>query len=307
VSEVSYLEFFSDEHHVGDQVTSSKGVPLLRLPLRVAKRAYVEAIVWQLKSINRDSGAAIVRPGGPVVSLTSYGKRIDTAYLAIESIARGSLLPSELILWLDEEMRCQALPATLQRLKQRGLSVRLCKNYGPHKKYYPYVDSNKEFFVPLTTADDDVLYPKDWLETLATSFKRDSNLVHGYRARVISFDGNHIAPYHRWTLCSSIEPSWKHLLNGVSGVIYPPALLAALKNAGSEFEQCCPKADDIWLHANALRAGFRVRQIGRRAIHFPIIPGSQETALYFDNTTNGNDTQIAKTYTPQDMQRMAEG
>jgi hypothetical protein len=212
-----------------------------------------------------------------------------------------------LILWLDEEMQCQLLPTTLQRLKQRGLSVRQCKNYGPHKKYYPYVDSNDEFFAPLVTADDDVIYPGDWLEILANSFKRDSNVVHGYRARVISFDGNRIAPYHRWSLCCSSEPSWKHLLNGVSGVIYPPALLAALKNAGPEFEQCCPKADDVWLHANALRAGFRVRQIGRRAIHFPMIPGSQETALYFDNMTTGNDTQIAKTYTLRDVQRMAEG
>ena len=280
---------------------------MIRLPQRIAKRAYTEFKVEQLKTINKRSKAPVIHPDGPVVSLTSYGKRIDTAYLAIESIACGSLLPSELILWLDEEARYKSLPSTLARLRERGLTVRLCKNYGPHKKYYPYIDSQEEFVGPLVTADDDILYPNDWLRSLTDAFERDSNVVNGFRARVISVEGDRLAPYMQWTLCSSTKPSWRHLLNGASGVIYPPRLLAALKRVGSEFERCCPRADDIWLHANALRAGFKVRQIGRQAIHFPMIPGSQETALYFDNTDTGNDIQIAKTYTRRDVQRIAQG
>lgn len=279
---------------------------MLSLPPRIARRARTILKIRRLSLLNQNSKAKVTRPGGPVVSLTSYGKRIDGAYLAIESIGQGSLLPSELILWLDEEARYRSLPITLERLKRRGLTVRLCKNYGPHKKYFPYVDSREEFVGPLVTADDDVLYPSDWLRTLTDAFERDSNVVNGFRARVISLEGDRIAPYAQWTLCSSNKPSWRHLLNGASGAIYPPRLLAALKKAGPEFERCCPKADDIWLHANALRAGFKVRQIGNRAIHFPMIPGSQETALYFDNAATGNDIQIARTYTQREVERLTE-
>jgi hypothetical protein len=238
--------------------------------------------------------------------LTSYGKRIDTVYVAIESIAKGTLLPSELILWLDEEQRYKSLPATLERLRERGLTIRLCKNYGPHKKYYPYVKSKDEFVVPLVTADDDVFYPPYWLKALTNACERDAKVVSCYRARTISFQGGKIAPYSQWPLCRSTMPSWRHMSVGVSGAIYPPRLLAALRNAGSEFQNCCPRADDIWLHANALRAGFKVQQIARRAIHFPMIPGSQDCALYFDNVETGNDAQIAKTYTPMDMERIAK-
>ena len=280
---------------------------MLRFPLRVAKRSYLQFKSKKLRSKNDHSLSSVISRGGPVVSLTSHGKRIDTAYLAIESIADGTLLPSELILWLDDETRYKALPITLRRLMQRGLTVRLCKNYGPHTKYYPYVDSQKEFVVPLVTADDDIFYPREWLRTLATAFERDSNVVHCYRARVISLRGGRLAPYAQWSLCRSTSPSWKHLLNGVSGVIYPPRLVSALKTAGPEFENCCAKADDVWLHATALRSGFRVQQIGSRAIHFPIIPGSQASALYFENVSTGNDIQIAKTYTQIDLQRIAEG
>jgi len=280
---------------------------VVRSPFRIAKRTYLQWRVNQLRKINEQSSSRIVQPGGPVVSLTTYGPRIETAYVAIESIARGRLLPSELILWLDEEECYKSLPITLERLKKRGLTVTSCKNYGPHKKYFPYVHSREEFVVPLVTADDDILYPRDWLESLTSAWKHDSTVVNCYRARIISVQGNDLAPYRQWPLCRSTRPSWRHLANGVSGVIYPPRLLAALRSAGSEFEHCCPKADDIWLHANALRAGFMVKQIRREAIHFPMIPGSQESALYFDNAAIGNDIQIAKTYSQSDVQRIAKG
>jgi hypothetical protein len=277
------------------------------LPTRIAKRAYTELKIREFRRANERSESPVTSPGGPVVSLTSYGKRIDTVYLVIESIARGSVLPAELILWLDDERRYRSLPASLERLKLRGLTVTLCGDYGPHKKYYPYVASQKEFVLPLVTADDDVLYPRDWLRRLMNAFEQDSEVVNGYRARVITFQGQSLAPYAQWGLCSSTKPSWRHLLNGVSGVIYPPRFLAALKRAGSGFEKCCPKADDVWLHANALRAGFKIQQLGREAIHFPMIPGSQQNALYFDNAAAGNDVQIANTYTQKDFRRIAEG
>ena len=35
----------------------------------------------------------------------------------------------------------------------------------------------------------------------------------------------------------------------------------------------CPRGDDIWLHANALRAGFKVRQIRERANQLPLRTG----------------------------------
>jgi hypothetical protein len=60
---------------------------MMRLPQRIARRAYTEFKVQQFKTINKRSKAPVVHPDGPVVSLTSYGKRIDAAYLAIESIA----------------------------------------------------------------------------------------------------------------------------------------------------------------------------------------------------------------------------
>lgn len=259
----------------------------------------LRADIRRLNQNNR-SGTAAVSTGkpGPVVSLTTYGKRAQEVYLAIESIARGSVLPSRLILWLDDIDLYNNPPKELARLKQRGLEIILCKNYGPHKKYYPYVEGQETFTAPLVTADDDVIYSSTWLANLVSAHKEFPECVNCYRARVMTIREGVIVPYKEWPLCESTKPSFRTIGTGVSGIIYPSALLAALKSAGTEFETRCPKNDDLWLHVQAIRNGFKIRQIQPESIHFPIIPGSQETSLFAENVSqgDGNDRQMGLTY-----------
>ena len=153
---------------------------LCRAP-RVPSRLYweISALVFAgyLWLLNLYVRTAITQPGGPVVSLTSYGKRIRTVCLAIESIARGSMLPSRLILWIDDIAVFDNLPSGIRRLRQRGLEVRFCRNYGPHKKYYPYLASVETIEAPLVTADDDLLYPRYWLKELVEAFRQCPDVV----------------------------------------------------------------------------------------------------------------------------------
>lgn len=240
--------------------------------------------------------------GGPVVSLTTYGKRVDTVYLTLESIAQGSMLPSRLILWLDEIDRYNSLPDSLRRLQARGLEVCLTPNYGPHKKYFPYLQSGAVLDTPLATADDDVIYPASWLKGLADSYAQFPSLVSCYRAHVMQFDSRGFAPYVSWKRCRSVEPSFLHFATGVSGTIYPPELQMRIKAAGLGFEDLCPRADDVWLHLQALRGGFRIKQLKSWEQSFPELPGTQDVGLVVENVHGSqNDLQIARTYTSGDI------
>lgn len=241
-----------------------------------------------------------------VVCMTTHGKRIRKVYLALESIARGTQKPARLILWLDDAKLLEALPSSIRRLQRRGLEVRLSdRNYGPHTKYYPYLLSETTFHAPLVTADDDVIYPRYWLKDLVLAYRQDTSVVHCHRAHVVNIQDGKIAPYETWKACTSQEPKFGNFATGVSGVIYPPRLQAALKAAGDRFMQCCPIADDIWLHVISIRNGFRVRQLGKAARHFLLVPGTQAMALWRRNTGNGtaeNDRQAASTYSREDIQ-----
>jgi hypothetical protein len=211
-----------------------------------------------------------------------------------------------LILWLDEDALLNNLPATIRRLQKRGLEVKSCRNYGPHTKYYPYVESQQAFDAPLVTADDDILYPRYWLEKLIEANREYPDMVNCYWAHVVNMGKDGIGKYADFRLCSSMLPSVRHLALGVMGVIYPSSFLIMLKQAGRAFETCCPKGDDLWLHVQALRSGYKIRQILPRLPYFSFqgIPGANQTALSYENVTygDGNDRQIAATYKEADVQ-----
>jgi hypothetical protein len=280
---------------------------LLRMPRRLARSTDVYVRLTWIRLANRCGRCPITDLDGPVVSLTSYGDRIRSVHLAIESIGRGQMRPSRLILWLDDVSLVNNLPIGLRRLQSRGLEVKPCQDYGPHKKYYPYLESLQRIEKPLVTADDDILYPRYWLKRLAESLQAHPDVVNCYRAHVIVLNQDGIANYISWKSCYTTEPSFLHFATSGAGAIYPPPIQRALKREAKAFVQCCPKADDVWLNVQALRSGYRVRQISKTQFHLVEIPGTQSVALHYHNLSNGgNDNQIKDTYHASDLCRLRE-
>lgn len=259
-------------------------------------RYRLNSITWRNRITNTP---VTTQDGDAVVSLTTYGERIKSVYMTIESIGAGTVRPRRIILWLDEEVQ---IGPQLQRLVERGLEIKKCENFGPHKKYYPYVESETQFVFPLVTADDDVLYPPDWLERLSQAHKSEKNVVQCYRARNILLTDDGLAPYIEWPLCTDTQASFSKMATGVSGVLYPASLQQVLKERGRVFLSQCPRADDLWLHVTALRHNFPVRQLDAIAADYDISPGTQEISLSITNQFGGeNDRQIRQTYTHQDF------
>lgn len=266
---------------------------------KVINKIRLKCKLYLLKLRNIFSTDLIIDPDSSVVvSLTSYGKRVENVYITIESISRGDMRPAELILWIDDDDILERLPKSLKRLKKRGLEIRKSEDIGPHKKYYPYVTSDKLKNKALVTADDDVLYPHDWLSVLNSEGEKSSKKIICYRAHTISFyDDGKIMKYVSWSPCRTNKPSVLNFATGVSGVYYDIEFQRILKDSGKLFLTCCPKADDVWLHRIAVLNGYEIKQIYTESANFPEIPGSQKNALANTNVSeSGNDKQIKDTY-----------
>lgn len=243
----------------------------------------------KLRAVNRWATSSIVGDGDANVSLTSYGRRIDTVWKTIETIGAGTLKPRRIILWLDDPAVLADLPGSLRRLCARGLEVRACHDYGPHKKYFPYVCEiyPDEPGRTLVTADDDVFYPPNWLDELLAAHRPDE--VTAFRARIRS-DG----PYRTWPVCTTTEPSEQVFATGVSGVAYPPRLLEVLRNRGDQFTDICPRADDFWLHFAAVATGVPIRQVrDAPALWWAMLVRSHRGL--WDGTGTANDAIAAQT------------
>ncbi|MDG4664230.1 hypothetical protein [Mycobacterium sp. 236(2023)] len=220
------------------------------------------------------------------VSMTTYGKRTKSVWKSLETIGRGDIRPRRLILWHEDAAVVEKPPRPLQRLVNRGLILRHCIDYGPHKKYFPYV-LDEELNRPLVTADDDVIYPRDWLAGLMKAYRPDE--VIAYRARVIEED----KPYSSWRPCTHSSPAANLLATGVSGILYPPKVLRSLRLKGDEFMGVCPRADDFWLHYAAIASGVLTRQVSNSAATWwPIKPRLE--GLEVHNVLGGGNDAIAK-------------
>ena len=119
-------------------------------------------------------------------------------------------------------------------------------------------------------------------------------------------DGS-VAPYRTWRLTHDDRPDARLVLNGVGGVLYPPAVLAEVRRCGTTFLTEAPRGDDLWLHRATIRAGLLPCQLRPDPVHHPAVPGSQKTALMTENVGTGNDVQVRSTYRPHDLDLIRAG
>jgi hypothetical protein len=255
-----------------------------------------------LRLANLSSRESILDPKGPTVTLTTQAHRVGSAHLAIESIARGTLKPGRLILWVSDDGVFADLPAPLRHLQSRGLEIRLAEELGPHTKYFPYLESTDQFDRPLVTADDDVVYPRRWLQELVQAHAALPQCVHCHRVRHMSAHAGEMRPYNDWPFGTDDGASHHNFILGVGGAIYPAAFLARLKGAGRQFLDCCPTNDDVWLTVNAVRLGFKVRQVRPDPMPLALSPGTQGVSLSRLNLEQGaNQIQLRRTFTADDL------
>jgi hypothetical protein len=259
--------------------------------LRMHKAGRAAALATRNRACRSD---AVDSDGGPPVSLTSHGRRIRTVHLAIESIAAGTLRPSRLILWLDDADAVACPTPGLRRLIRRGLEVRHTVGYRPHTKYYPYVQSRDVHEVPLVTADDDLMYPPEWLARLMRTHALDPGTNTAHRSREVSFVGDRLAPYSSWPEVARGPASARNLATGTWGHVMTPAMLEALRDRHDEFMRRSPAADDLWLHRVAVETGTAAKVTGAFSNEdFLHLPDGGETLAASNVEGAGNDRQIA--------------
>lgn len=255
-----------------------------------------------LAVLNRISRTRIPETGDVVISLTTHGKRINRVHYTLESIVRGHR-KAPVVLWLDEKDFHDEWPVALRRLIARGLQVRCSDGeYGPHTKYWNQFREVVGTGTKVVTVDDDMIYPEWFLERLEFIGNLRLDAVIAYRAHRIELRDDKIMPYVKWSAADTCDASVLHFATGVSGVMYPATFIEYVVAQGDQFRSSSPRADDVWLHACALRSGHPIRQVYAQPRHFAVVPATQVGALVVGNTLmGGNDEQINRVYTDADV------
>ena len=234
-----------------------------------------------------------------IVSLTSYGYRVDTVFLTIQSIFSQSIKPDKVLLYLaKDEFTEQNIPENLKRFISRGLEIIFCKDIKSYKKLiYALKEYPNDLIV---TADDDIIYPKFWLEQLYKAYLEDPNYIHCHRVHYMTKDiRGRLNKYKKWVVESDrLEASFLVFPTGGAGAIYSLALLNENVTNENLFMELAPTADDVWLKAMSLLNSTKCKKVNSNIMKkLHIVEGTQENALYYINYhQNQNDIQIKKVF-----------
>ena len=237
-----------------------------------------------------------------VVSMTTYGDRIKHVHYTIQTIANGSSRPQRIILWIGHA-DTHLITTELRDLVTRGLEIRYTTDYGPHTKYYPYcraAAASPHHELQLVIADDDVLYPTDWLRTLIDSAASEPlPVIVAHRAHRIRVENGVVFPYKEWWWEAGTEfPSYANFATGVSGVLYPLEFIRRVCDIQSaEFTQCALLNDDLWLHSRSVLFEIPTKQVSHTAALYAEHHPDAQTRLSNINVGGNNDVIVKNIYT----------
>lgn len=226
------------------------------------------------------------------ISLTSWRHRLPDLPLVLLSLLNQNVRPSMIHVWLtpsDYELMDRAV---MDRFSAHDIRFERCDDLGPHKKWLPMIERGRDD--PFVICDDDILYPKNWLEELIREDRGDAYV--GMRCHRIQYDESGLPlSYARWNHDVGWDgiPSGDFFITGCGGAIIHPDRISSEFRERTAIMKRCPKADDVWLKAAHAAAGIPCY---KTRFSFPCleIPGSFETSLLQTNVDGGgNDRQIA--------------
>lgn len=247
-------------------------------------------------------------PGSITISLTSYGPRIDIAYLTIESLMQQSLKADRIVLCLAKSEFSEAnLPKALKNQRERGLEILFCEeDIGPYTKFFYTLKKYPEDIV--ITVDDDFIYPIDTVDLLYQAYLKEPGVIHCNRAhQMLLAKPGQFQPYRKWNFDQA--PSQASLCTfptGVGGVLYFPGSLDDSVFDKKTFLKLAPNSDDVWLKAMSLRKSVKCRKIHNHSMFTQkaiSIPGSQVVSLKRKNKhrRDGNDLAISQVFDKYDL------
>lgn len=237
-----------------------------------------------------------------IATLTTYGKRINSVEIAINSILEQEKKADKILLWLaKDEFNFENIPKSLKKLHDdKQIEIKFCKDIKSYKKLIPTLDLYKDEII--ITFDDDMIYDKRLVQKLYEEHLRYPETIICGRGHKMLFDSKrNILPYKDWTFESDdFMESDDIFPTGVCGILYPPNCFYKDIQNEELFMSLAPNADDIWFKTMTLLNNRKSKVLSQNNKEFSkqnLIETTQENALFLQNKNQGlNDIYLDKVF-----------
>jgi hypothetical protein len=236
-----------------------------------------------------------------IISLAVISSRVDTLHITLGSLLAQDHDNFEVRVHISPEPYLldggiTELPAASRKLvsEDARLSVRSVRNIGPYRKLLPILTDLIDADVLIATADDDTVYPVDWLSTMVSHHRRFGGIICNRGHRIQVKDGA-FAPYRGWMTADSSERSSVMILpTGKDGVLYHSSFFHPFVIDHARAMLLAPTADDLWFKWHTAVYGVPVYRIHTSYAGGSLPEVSSGPSLYQNfNRAGGNDAAIA--------------
>lgn len=195
-----------------------------------------------------------------VVSLSSSETNFDDLELTLYSIFNQSVLPDRVILWLSDFYDLTEVPYSITRYIKNGLEIRFVDN---KKSFTKIIYALKELQNSIIiTADDSILYPRDWLKKLYHSYISSPKDIHVHMAYKIVTNHSKISSCREWTEYAKDETaSFQYFPECSCGVLYPPNCFVRDVFREDIYDKKVNASWDVWSWIMAIVSNRKIRLV----------------------------------------------
>ena len=241
-----------------------------------------------------------------VVSLTTYPQRFDHMELCLKSLISQEVKPDHIIVYLGSDAYNIELPNSMRQFEKYGIEFRYDpkRNLRSHKKYFYAMQDFPNAVV--VTADDDIIYPSDWLESLLRSYRKFPDAISARRVHLMRrTEESLLLPYNHWKdqYRKCLIPSHSLFATGNAGILYPPDCLDGRVFDDRTFVKLCYEADDVWLKCMAFLKNSKVVWVPNNEVDLPEVENTLQTSLSQVNVgENKNDMYLKNVMEAYDIE-----
>lgn len=272
-----------------------RNVRRTRLRFRNVGVAGFAGTAWRALLLSIDAprptrpAARPVRSQRLVVTLTTIPERASGLRTVLRSLLDQSEPADRIILALPERSRTGEPYPDPERLGlPDGVEVIRCEDLGPATKLLPALHLEPD--AALIVVDDDVIYPRRFLEALLQTHRAHSGAAIGYRGVRLQ-RGVRFADLEHIFATSVAEATAVDVLFGTWGYLLPPRVLPDAVHDLSSGPPELRFVDDVWISGHLARAG--VPRLVARAGELPLETlMSYRAALTSGHNRSGHNDEV---------------
>lgn len=194
-----------------------------------------------------------------VVSLTSYGNRLSELQYTLYSLVNQTVRAEKIIVNLALEDFNSVSPL-LHSFRKYGVEFVAVEDTKSYKKLIPTLQKYPDKII--VTADDDLYYPKRWLEQLWINHLLNPHDIICHLTTRIVFKENKLRPYNEWHFNKQASrASFSNCILSGAGTLFPINSLYIDVCKSELFMTLSPTADDIWDYFMAFLNKTKIIQI----------------------------------------------